>query len=315
MAIRSDTVVQWVFPVLAIPAVLLAPESPIRLVKQGRPEQALQALSRARPSEDRHTVHVQLANAQLTVAAAIEEARSQSSSYVDCFKGTDLKRTLTVIGLLIGAQLAGTALLSNGLYFLGQTGLEFATVTNVALAFLAFSAVVCVLTSFGLEKLGRRNTLLYGSAIHILLMTLVGALYYVPTSGGKLTTAVLFNFCVSTAQICSSAPAYALAIEVSSVRLRSKTQSLGFAAYYVTGWIFLFAVPYAFQDTPNGAGWGVRSCWLFAGLTLLWAVFAFFFVGETQGKSYADVDLLYHNRVSPRKFKGMIVQAEREAVQ
>lgn len=68
--------------------------------------------------EDEAQDLVRLAGVQLSVAASIEEAQSQSDSYLECFKGVDRKRTFTVIALLSGAQFSGVSLLSNGLYFL-----------------------------------------------------------------------------------------------------------------------------------------------------------------------------------------------------
>lgn len=145
-------------------------------------------------------------------------------------------------------------------------------------------------------------------------MVLIGGLHYAQSKTGKIVTAILFNAAVSTAQFSTSAPSFALSIEISSVRLRSKTQSLGFMVYYVLGWIFLFTVPYMFQAAPAGAGWGTRACWFFAGLTVIFAAFSYFFVPETKQKSYADIDELYHRGISPRKFQSTEVNAERSAV-
>lgn len=40
---------------------------------------------------------VRLASVQLAVSTSVEDAAGQSNSYADCFKGVELKRTLTVI--------------------------------------------------------------------------------------------------------------------------------------------------------------------------------------------------------------------------
>lgn len=195
-----------------------------------------------------------------------------------------------------------------------QTGLDFATVADVSLGFLGLSAIVCIAASFLLEKAGRRELLIYGGVAHACLLTFIGALHYATSHAGLLVTAMLFNIAISSSQVTSNAPVYALSVEVSSIRLRSKTQSLGFMAYYIMGWIFLFTVPYMFQVHPDGAGWGVRTCWLFAGLTFLFVIFCYFFVGETKGRSYADIDELYHRGIPARKFKETEVHAERTAV-
>lgn len=187
--------------------------------------------------------------------------------------------------------------------------------SNISLGFLGLGAVFCVSGAFFLEKIGRRALILYGCLVHISVLVLVGGLHYVNSKSGKIVTAILFNMAVPIAQFATASPCYALSIELSSVRLRSKTQSLGFGAYYIIGWVFLFAVPYMFQQAPAGAGWGTRTCWLFAGLTLVFVVFAYFFVPETKNRSYTDIDELYHRGVPARKFRQTEVNAERSATE
>lgn len=184
---------------------------------------------------------------------------------------------------------------------------------SITLAFLGVSAVVVISSTIWMESLGRRSTMLRGLVFHIGLMSLIGALHYLSSTSGLIAAAVLFNFAILTAQFCTSGPAFALAAEIPSLRLRAKTHSFAFGTYYIVGWVFLFAVPYMFQPAPQGGGWGLRACWFFAGMSFLYLIFAYFFVGETKGKSFADIDELYHNRVSPRKFAETQVSAERKA--
>ena len=185
--------------------------------------------------------------------------------------------------------------------------------SQVSLAFLGLGLIFCLTASFFLERLGRRNTMLYGSAVHICLMVLIGCLHYVKSRTGQITNAVLFNLAISTATFATTAPCFAMSIEISSVRLRSKTQSIGFGFYYIFGWIFLFTVPYMFQPAPAGAGWGTRSTWFFAGTTAVFAVFVYFFAGETKGRSYTDIDELYARGISPRRWKETEAFGERNA--
>lgn len=88
---------QWIFPAITIPLVYLCPESPIRLVRGGDPERALASLKRIRQSESDTTASLRLAGTQLTVAQSMDQQETEAGSYVDCFRGIDLKRTITVI--------------------------------------------------------------------------------------------------------------------------------------------------------------------------------------------------------------------------
>jgi hypothetical protein len=89
--------VQWVLPVLTAFALTFTPSSPTHHVKKGDPESARRQLERLYGKVD-DEVSQRLALIQLAVA--IEEAESTAHgtiTYADCFRGTDRKRTLTIM--------------------------------------------------------------------------------------------------------------------------------------------------------------------------------------------------------------------------
>ncbi|ORY61069.1 general substrate transporter [Leucosporidium creatinivorum] len=292
---------QWMLPTLTAFFLIFTPSSPTHLVKKAQPEQARRELERLYGKDD-DEVSQRLALIQLAVA--IEEAESADRgivTYADCFRGTDRKRTLTIMAVFAFIQGAGVALLSNNIYFLSTIpGLSSDITFKLSLGFLGLSA----LANFGgvilLEKFGRRVPFVYGGAVQALLLAILGGLYYVDTPAGQWVLGILFNLTISTAQITTGGPGYTLAGELSSVRLRSKTQSIGFATYYTAGWITLFITPYMFQ--ADQAAWGVRTAWVYAGFSLIGAIVSFFIIPDTRGLSYADIDIRYTRRIAPRAF-------------
>jgi len=56
--------------------------------------------------------------------------------------------------------------------------------------------------------------------------------------------AILLNLAISTQQVATGGSTYAINSEVSSMRLRAKTQSVGLVVNYLLGMVFVFVVPY-----------------------------------------------------------------------
>lgn len=127
--------------------------------------------------------------------------------------------------------------------------------SQVSLAFLGLGIVLCLTASLFVEKIGRRRTMIWGFLGHAGLLILIGCLHYAGSQSGKLATAILFNFAVSTGQMAATAPNFAMSVYISSLRLREKTRSLGLAPYYIVGWVLLFTLPYMYQAQPAGARW------------------------------------------------------------
>jgi SP family general alpha glucoside:H+ symporter-like MFS transporter len=80
---------QWVFPVPLFAAILFAPESPWWLVRRGRHDEALKSVKRLADSTVDHDEVVAL----IDHTVKLEREMNFGSSYLDCFKGVDLRRT------------------------------------------------------------------------------------------------------------------------------------------------------------------------------------------------------------------------------
>lgn len=54
--------------------------------------------------------------------------------------------------------------------------------------------------------------------------------------------------------------------------------------------------------SPNEWNWAGMTGFFYAGLTVLLILFMYFMLPETRDRSYAELDVLFENRVSARKF-------------
>jgi SP family general alpha glucoside:H+ symporter-like MFS transporter len=54
--------------------------------------------------------------------------------------------------------------------------------------------------------------------------------------------------------------------------------------------------------SPNEWNWAGMTGFFFAGLSVLLILFMFFMLPETRNRSFAELDILFENKVSARKF-------------
>lgn len=121
-AYRIPFGLQWAFPIPIFVVVLLAPESPWWLVRQGELEKAKDSLRRLRKqaegerdAEFEASLVETLKHVQLTNEA---EKRTQSGTkYIDCFRGVDRRRTEITCMCWIVQTLCGSTFMGFSTYF------------------------------------------------------------------------------------------------------------------------------------------------------------------------------------------------------
>lgn len=85
--------IQWVWPIPILVGCILCPESPWWLVRHGRYEDAKRSLLRLTSPSSDPTFDPDKTIAMMEHTNEIEKEMSKGTSYWDCFKGYDLRRT------------------------------------------------------------------------------------------------------------------------------------------------------------------------------------------------------------------------------
>lgn len=111
--------VQWVWPVIILPILLFAPESPWWLQRRGDMEEAKKSLRRL-ASKD---VDIQPALAMIVETDRLEREIEAGSTYRDCFKKINRRRTEIATGVYCIQVLSGIYLVSYATYFFQLAGL------------------------------------------------------------------------------------------------------------------------------------------------------------------------------------------------
>lgn len=172
---------------------MLKLRSPNYLLLRGRKEAARHSISRLYGRNS--SVDARLAHLQSGIQHELE--RDDHSSYLDCFKGTDRKRTLTVCLLMFGNGLIGSAFLTQNIYFLILAGLPAIHCFDINLGGFGIALLIIPCSWYFGDKLGRRPLYLVGVVGNAIGMAVVGGLGYAPSSNKVATWTVAVLLYVS----------------------------------------------------------------------------------------------------------------------
>ncbi|KAI0470641.1 sugar transporter [Xylariaceae sp. FL0804] len=304
-AYRIPYALQWMLPVPLVVGILFAPESPWWLVRRERIDDARRALLRltsaGRGGRD-VAFDVDETIAMMVHTTALEDKITKGASYLDCFKGTDLRRTEIVCACWAIQNLSGNSFSNFSTYFLEQAGLS----SSNAYAFACGQYAINCVGVFGAWALialgvGRRTLYLYGLAGLFCMLLILGFLGLAPNrTEASLATGAIMLVWALFYQLTVGTVCYSLVAEISTRRLQIKTVVLGRMLYNVVGIICGVLTPY--MVNPSAWNWGNYAGFFWAGSCFLCFVYTYFRVPEPSGRTFAELDLLFARRVSARRF-------------
>ncbi|CAG9970408.1 unnamed protein product [Clonostachys byssicola] len=287
---RTAIVAQIGPPCMLLAAIWFIPESPRWLLGKGRKEEAMKALAYMRAGA---ATEEEVATELNLIDLAMQEERENNlaTSYADCFKGTNLRRTIIAIGVQVLQQAQGNSFTTTYLViFLKQVGVKEPLLINVAKMCCNFGATL--LTFFLTDMLGRRPMLMGGSFFMAGLMwTVSGVSAWSP--GGPSNTAAQG---VVAAILLYGAFAAAC---WGSVMWTVTTTMLGF----VTSLLITYINPFV-QNEPGYLGAKVGM--IYGSISVLALIFVFLVVPEMSGRSLEELDELFRAKVPAWKSKDYV---------
>jgi MFS family permease len=197
-------------------------------------------------------------------------------------------------------QVCGAVLSSNAPYFLNQTGLDSKTVLTLTQVGISAGVVSAIFNIYFMVKFSRRTLMLAGVILCSVMYMIMGIGAVVPRSNSSLLTigiALQFTSITYGPAIGSS---MAVAGEISATRLRAKSVGIGYTWSCIVSIIWTIALPYLFNSDEANLGGNIG--WIFFGMGLIMLVCLFFFVPETKGRSFDELDLLFEKGVAARAF-------------
>jgi MFS family permease len=202
-AFRTVFAVQWAWPITTGLLFVFLPESPTWLLLKGRTEAAKRSLQRLYGPHN--NIQARLAHMALGIRLEEEQAlRHGTGSYIDLFRGSNLKRTLTVVWMFLGFGFTGACLLAQSVYFLIIAGLEPIHSYDVAIGGFAIAILAIIGSWFFMEKSGRRSMFLIGAGGNCITMFVIGGLYYTDKKGALWAVAVIMFVTLPIARVCTN---------------------------------------------------------------------------------------------------------------
>ncbi|KAI0815684.1 general substrate transporter [Xylaria sp. FL0064] len=297
---RSILMLQWIWPIPVSIAMYFAPESPWWCVQKEQLDRADESVKRlARKSSQRYT------NAKLALMIyvdSVEKRATKGTTYLDCFRGTNIRRTELVCAASIASAIYGAPLrgLTTSLYL--KAGIFFWAQASVSLGVNIFALVITLTTWVILNRIGRKSVLFCGICIIATILVVAGFMgipKHLSNAAGIVAGSMLMVLPV-VGNILSPV-IYTIVAEVPSTRLRVKSIAQARIVYHITNVAFVQTITEK-QLATRGWNWGLKSCLFWAGINLIFATSIYLRLPETKGRTYAELNVMFENKIPARKF-------------
>lgn len=241
----------------------------------------------------------------------LEKELTEGATYLDCFKGVNLRRTEIVCMLFVSQNFAGNTFSNYSTYFFEQAGLTGEIPYDFAMGQYGLNTVgAFVVWTFMAWGVGRRTLFLVGLTGLFLTLLTLGFVGLVPDShrnAASLATGSLMLVWAAFYQFSVGTVAFSLVAEMSTRRLQVKTVALSRVAYNIAAIVVNVLTPYMIN--PTAWDWGNFAGFFWAGTCFIVLVYHYFRLPEPSGRSFAEMDLLFERRIPARKFKTTHVDA------
>lgn len=298
-------VMTFVMPGIYLCGLPFLPESPVWYMKKGREGDARKAITRLYgPGSDVdaciETIKTELKQTENEESAAIQ------TSWKSIFHKEHRSRTLVAILGLQSQNFSGGYFANTyqTYYFqlIGQADSFQLTAISSSLQLLSNFVAVCLS-----DVIPRRKGLIGGGTMLMFWSVIIAGVSMAPTTNTSANIALL-AFMITWSMLYTATVGcygWAVAQETAAQATRPKTISFVLICQQLTALLLSSIFPYFIN--PDELNWGGKVMFLFVGAELFIMVGLYFFQPETKNRSNADIDALYANKVSPRKFNNFAV--------
>jgi hypothetical protein len=195
------------------------------------------------------------------IKLTLDQIRSETEgvSYLECFRKSNLRRTIISIAPLSIQALSGVIFIAGySTYYAQLAGFSTTTSFRLLVALNLVSMIGNIISWSLIDRVGRRNLTLWGSAALIVILMLSGALAAVGTKQsikGCVSFMIIYGFFYN---ITIGSTAYTILTENATSRLRVKTIAIGVAVQNSWYTMWSFVIPYLFNPDKANLGAKVR---------------------------------------------------------
>ena len=296
-AYRSVFCAQYGFAATGSLVVWFMPESPWWLASKDRQADALRALNKL--GHKGQEAEQKLAQIMTTLNEVRRE--TEGVTYLECFRKSNLRRTIISIMPLCIQALSGIAFAASySTYYMQLAGFTTAMSFKLQIVQQVISLIGNVMSWYLVDRMGRRNLTFWGLFVLTIILFVMAGLAVVgtiPALKGAISMILLYCWWYN---VTIGATAYTILCETSTSRLRIKTIAIGLAAQNALNTMWSFVLPYLFN--PDKLNLGGRLGFIFGGLSVICMVYLWFYQPETAGRTYEELDEMFYKKVAARKF-------------
>ncbi|KAH7237061.1 general substrate transporter [Fusarium redolens] len=291
---RIPTILQIALPLVALPALILVPESPRWLVSVGREDAARETLGKLHAGGDANHPLVDFELHEITTAIESEKQAEKSSSYASLVSTPAHRRRLFITAsLAIYSQWVGNGVvsyyLSTVLATVGITSVTDQTLIMGCLQIWSFLAAcagaLCV------ERLGRRLLLMISCAIMLVSFILITAMSGSFAQTGSRSvgiTMIPFVFLFNAGYAVAITPLQvAYPLELWPFQLRGRGISAAWMIMILALIFNVFVNPIAL----SAIGW--KYYIVYVVLLVSYGFVIFFFYPETRGRTLEEISVIF----------------------
>ncbi|XP_052740298.1 facilitated trehalose transporter Tret1 isoform X1 [Bicyclus anynana] len=297
----------FILPVVYFVACVFIPESPYYYLKEGRVEHARKSLLKLK---DKEIVDQEL---ELMKGHVSKEMRNSSSAW-ELFTGKQYRRPLVIaFGLKLTQIMSGGMSIQQYMGLITQEiGLDVQTST-LLIIFGAFKFIVGVLSSFVVDRVGRRPLLIYSFLSTGICLAIAG-LYFFLQEVIRVDHSVLkaYGIAAFMAIMLSNGLSigYSSIIGVITAEIFPlNVKFIAMTSVNILGGCLGSAVAKSYQAINNVAGFcGVF--WVFASVAFVGAIFSYMTTPETKGKSLQEIQEMLHINIVSSDEEGKLNDVE-----
>lgn len=292
---------QWVWPIPLFIGAYLAPESPWNAVRRDKINLARKSMSRLRQDSPQKEREVEAAVAYIRYTTALERAETENASVLECFRGTNLRRTEINCVVWAAQILCGNAILYYSVVFLEAAGFTELQAFDLNISLAACYIVGGVICWLLFPHFGRATIYMSGMTFMFFCLIAIGGLGFASSTQSQMAVGILLVVSTLCNMITIGPACYPIVAETPSGRLRYKTIVIGRFVYNLTGIVTNSITPRMLS--ASAWNWGAKTGLFYAGTNLLCNIWCWFRLPETKDRTFGEIDILFDNRVPARKFK------------
>ncbi|XP_047024262.1 facilitated trehalose transporter Tret1-like [Helicoverpa zea] len=287
VSFENITCLLLVLPLAYFSACCFIPETPYYLLKEGKLKEARAALLKLSSNKEDWIVEDRLSAMRLDVKKDMQS----SSSIKELFTGKRYRKALIIsIGLKITQIMSGTLAI---LQYLGRIFQESNTNINLSTALMVFGAVrfvVGIFSSVIVDKVGRRPLFISSYLGSSMALTTIGLYFFLQPTFSIFSSYIPFFGLMIISTIISIIGYDTLCFVITAEIFPLNVKSVAMTFQNILGGFLNFLVVKGYQEVKDVAGL-TGVFWFFACSSLTGAVFSFFLVPETKGKSLREIQI------------------------